>query len=212
MTLRQYPTVGIDFDNAGFPGNTGNPGVSEFAPPATPGDSSSGAEIDFAASAALEIGRKATETRASMRSRARLGWETSRPVTLQGSYQAPATAFTYSFLSFPVCTPNKIWEVMRFGVTAPDPFTTLAGVTVLAFRATFVPQDSNTEPPTFGDLLAVLGSVPNTNYPSTRSVLVRGFERVVLAFKGLANNQAIQASMDVVEHDLEAYLLSLKSV
>lgn len=166
-------------------------------------------DVGLAVGASLDVGKMAD---IPVGTRPRLGWETSRPVTLPGSYQAPAVAFTYSFLNFPVVTPNKIWEIMRFGVTAPDPFTALAGVSVLAFRTTFQPQDSNTEPQTFGDLLAVLGSVPNTSYPATRSVVVRGFERIVLAFKGLANNQQIQASIDVVEHDLQAYLLSLKGV
>jgi hypothetical protein len=166
-------------------------------------------DLEVAASAALGVGKMAD---IPVGTRPRLGGDTSRPVTLPGSYQAASTAFTYCFLNFPVCTPNKIWEIMRFGVTAPDPFTILAGVSVLAFRTTFQPQDSNTEPATFGDLLAVLGSVPNTSYPATRSVLIRGFERVVLCFKGLANNQQLQASIDVVEHDLQSYLLSLSSV
>jgi hypothetical protein len=147
-----------------------------------------------------------------MGTRPRLGWETSRPVTVLGSYQAIAAPPTYCFLIFPQVTPNKIWEVMRIGVTAPDPFTALAGVSVMAFRSSTVPQDSSTEPATFGDLIAVLGGVPNTSYPATRAVLARGNERIVLAFKGLAANQQLQASMDVVEHDLQTYLLSLANV
>jgi hypothetical protein len=167
-------------------------------------------DLDAVAGISLDIGRTADVPSGT---RPALNWDTSRVVTLPGSYQAPAVAFTYSFLSFPVVSPDKIWEVMRFGVTAPDPFTVLAGVSVLAFRATFVPQDSNTEPQTFGDLMAVLGGVPNTSFPSARRPPVcRGMERIVLAFKGLANNQQIQASLDVVEHDLQAYLLSLQRV
>ena len=166
-------------------------------------------DLDVVAGASLDIG-KTTDLPSGVRPA--LNWNTSRPVTMPGSYQAPATALTYSFLSFPVVSPNKIWEVMRFGVTAPDPFTVLAGVSVLAFRATFVPQDSNTEPQYFGDLLAVLGGVPNTSYPATRRPpVVRGMERIVLAFKGLANAQQIQASIDVIEHDLQAYLMALAS-
>ncbi len=183
--IRTYPTLGVDFDSAGFPGNTGNPGVS--AP----------------------VTVKPSENE-STGGRARMNWTTSRPVTMNGSYQAAATAATYCFLVFPQVTPNKIWEIGRIGVTAPDPFTTLAGVTVLAFRSSTIPQDSNTEPPTFGDLLAVLGSVPNTSYPGgMRAPVARGNERVVLAFKGLANAQQLQASMDITEHDLQAYLLAL---
>jgi hypothetical protein len=142
-------------------------------------------------------------------SRPALGNSTPRPVTVLGSYQAPAAAFTYSFLSFPQCTPGKIWMVLRIGVTAPDPFTTLAGVTVLAFRSSTIPQDSNTEPPTFGDLIAVLGAVPNTSYPAWKSVFARGNERIALALKGLANSQGIQASMDIIEYDLYTYLFAL---
>jgi hypothetical protein len=186
-----FPTLGIDFDNAGFPGNTGNPGVSA---PVTqkPSEREGGPMLPGSVT------------------RSRLDWHTSRPVTLNGSYQAAAAAATYCFLVFPQVTPNKIWEIGRIGVTAPDPFTTLAGVTVLAFRSSTIPQDTSTEPPTFGDLLAVLGSVPNTSYPGgMRAPVARGNERVVLAFKGLANAQQIQASMDITEHDLQAYLLTL---
>jgi hypothetical protein len=180
-----YPTLGVDFDNAGFPGNTGYPGVS--TPPTV----------------------KSQENETSG-GRTRLNGNTSRPITVNGSYQAAATAAVYCFLVFPQVTPNKIWEIGRIGVTAPDPFTTLAGVVVLAFRSSTIPQDSTAEPPTFGDLIAVLGSVPNTSYPGgIHAPVARGNERIVLAFKGLANAQQIQASMDITEHDLQAYLLSL---
>jgi hypothetical protein len=171
-----YPTLGVDFDNAGYP---------------------------------AQIAGKVHVPQNGV-GRSRLDWSTSRAVTVNGSYQAAAAAATYCFLSFPQVTPNKIWEITRIGVTAPDPFTTLAGVSVLAFRSSTIPQDTSTEPPTFGDLIAVLGSVPNTSYPGgMRAPVARGNERVVLAFKGLANAQQIQASMDITEHDLQAYLLSL---
>jgi hypothetical protein len=170
-----YPTLGIDFDNAGFRG---------------------------------AIGRSAVIPAGDVR--AGLNWDTSRPVTVNASYQAIAAPPTYCFLSFPQVTPMKIWEITRIGITAPDPFTTLAGVTVLAYRASTVPQDTSTEPQTFGDLLAVIGSVPNTSFPGgNRPPVARGNERIVLAFKGLTANQQLQASMDVFEHDLQAYLLAL---
>jgi hypothetical protein len=171
-----YPTLGVDFDNAGYP---------------------------------AQIANKVHVPQNGL-GRPRLDWHTSRPVTVNGSYQAAATAAVYCFLVFPQVTPNKIWEIGRIGVTAPDPFTTLAGVVVLAFRSSTIPQDSTAEPPTFGDLIAVLGSVPNTSYPGgIHAPVARGNERIVLAFKGLANAQQIQASMDITEHDLQAYLLSL---
>jgi hypothetical protein len=116
---------------------------------------------------------------------------------------------TYAFIKFPPVSPNKIWEIMRIGVTGSDPFTTMAGVSVLAYRSGFAPQDSNTEPASFGDLIAVLGQVPNTSYPSWRSTVARQAEIVILAIKGLTAGQQIQASMDVIEHDLECYLRSL---
>jgi hypothetical protein len=166
-------------------------------------------EVDLgaAASVALEIGKT---TEIPLGTRSRLGGETSRPVTVIGSYQAAATAAIYCFLVFPQVTPNKIWEITRIGVTAPDPFTVLAGVSVMAFRSSTVPQDSTAEPQTFGDLLAVLGGVPNTSFPGgARAPVARGNERIVLAFKGLANNQQLQASMDVFEHDLQEYMLRL---
>ena len=163
-------------------------------------------DLEAAAGIALGIGRETQFP--SMRPRA-LGDRTSRPVTIPASYQALAAPLTYGFLDFPPCSPNKIWEIMRIGVTGSDPFTTLAGVTVLAYRSAYVPQDSNTEPAGFGDLIAVLGAVPNTSYPSWRSTVVRGMECVILAFKGLAASQSIVASMDVVEHDLDCYLRSL---
>jgi hypothetical protein len=203
-----YPTLGVDVDIAGYPAQAPtphhHPGGGQQA--LSPADIPSG--MGAAVGLALEIGKVPHIPSA----RPRLGWEVSRPITVLGSYIAAAAASTYCFLVFPQTTPNKIWEVMRIGVTAPDPFTTLAGVTCLAFRSSFVPQDSTAEPATFGDLIAVLGAVPNTSYPATRSVLCRGNERVVLAFKGLANAQQLQASMDVVEHDLQAFLLSLQSV
>lgn len=163
--------------------------------------------IGIAVGAAVGIGKMADIPASA---RPRLDWRTSRAVTVNGSYVAAATAATYSFLSFPQVTPSKIWEIIRIGVTAPDPFTTLANVSVLAFRSSTIPQDSSTEPPSFGDLIAVLGSVPNTSFPGgTKAPVARGNERIVLAFKGLANAQQIQASMDVIEHDLQAYLLAL---
>lgn len=141
----------------------------------------------------------------------RLDKRTSRMVTVPGSYQAAATALTYCFLSFVPVSPFKVWQVTRIGVTGPDPFTSLAGVTVAAFKGITVPQDSNTEPQTFGDLLAVLGSVPNTTFPMFGSITLRSSERVFLVFKGLANAQQIQASMDVVEHDQAVYLATILS-
>ena len=161
-----------------------------------------GIDVAVVAGAAVGVG---AQTRPD--APARLTDRTSRPITLPGSYQGSGT--TYGFLAFPPCTPGKIWEVMRIGVTGSDPFTTLAGVSVLAYRSSFMPQDSATEPATFGDLLAVLGSVPNTSYPSWRSTVVRQQERVILAFKGVALAQQIQASIDVIEHDLQAYLCGL---
>jgi hypothetical protein len=160
-------------------------------------------ELEAIAGVAIGVGKNASLFEEARK----LGDRTSRPVTLPGSYQGSGT--TYGFLSFPPCTPGKIWEVLRIGATGVDPFTTLAGVTMLAFRSSFVPQDSNAEPATFGDLLAVLGSVPNTSYPSWRSTVVRQQERVILAFKGVTLAQQIQASIDVIEHDLQAYLCGL---
>lgn len=174
-----YPQLGVDFDNAGYP-------------------------AQLRENAALKVGD----------TRARLDWTTSRVSTVQASFinglsQGNNPATTYTFMVFPQVTPNKIWNIMRIGVTAPDPFATLAGVTVLAFRNSTIPQDSNVEPTTFGDLIAVLGAVPNTTYPAFNSVVTRMHERVVLAFKGLAVSQSIQATMDIIEHDLQAYMLSL---
>lgn len=164
-------------------------------------------DVGVIAGAALKVGET---TDLPMGARPKLNWETSRPVTVNGSYQAAATALTYCFLVFPQVTPNKIWEITRIGVTAPDPFTTLAGVSVMAFRSSTIPQDSNTEPPTFGDLLAVLGGVPNTSFPGgAKAPIARGNERIVLAFKGLANSQQLQASMDVFESDIQKFLQSL---
>jgi hypothetical protein len=172
-------------------------------------------EVDLEIGAAVGIGKRAEIPVSG--SRPRLDWPISRATTVQATFnnslaQGNNPATTYTFMSFPQVTPNKIWAVLRIGVTAPDPFTVLAGVSVLAFRSSTVPQDSNAEPPTFGDLIGVLGQVPNTLYPvSPRTITARGNERVVLAFKGLANAQQIQASMDVIEHDLQAYLQSLMS-
>src|ERR1035437_2620419 len=165
-----------------------------------------GVDIGLVAGAAVQLGGQAPKfTRGHM-----LTDLTSRPITLPGSYQATAgAAATYCFLSFPQVTPGKIWEVMRIGITGPDPFTVLAGVSVLAFRTSFVPQDSAAAPGTFGDLLAVMGQVPNTSFPAWHSTIVRANERVVLAFKGLAAGQSLQGSMDVIEHDLPIFLRGL---
>ena len=149
-----------------------------------------------------KLGSNAFTDEGTFQATARLNDQTPRTVTVPGSYQSAAAALTYGFLVFPQVPPKKIWMVMRVGVTAPDPFTTLAGVTVLAFRSSNMPQDSNTEPVTFGDLVGVLGSVPNTLYPAYKSTFLRGNERLNLAFKSLANLQQIQASMDVIEYDL----------
>lgn len=163
-------------------------------------------ELEGAAGFALEVGRQAVIP--SRRAQA-LGDRTSRPVTVVASYQTPNPALTYAFVDFPPVSPNKIWEIMRIGVTGSDPFTTIAAVTVLAYRSAYVPQDSNVEPASFGDLLAVLGSIPNTSYPSWRSTVARQAEVVILAIKGLVAGTQIQASMDVIEHDLDCYLRSL---
>src|SRR6202011_175698 len=122
-----------------------------------------GADIGVAVAAAVQVGKTAIPGLADPAPhRLRLGSNTSRPVTVLGMFanglsQGNNPATTYTFMVFPQVTPNKVWEIMRIGVTAPDPFTALAGVSVLAFRSSFIPQDSNTEPATFGDLLAVLG-------------------------------------------------------
>ena len=162
-------------------------------------------DVAVVAGAAVGVGRSASGFATGQR----LTDKTSRPITLPASYQAAAAAATYCFMAFSQVTPGKIWEVMRIGVTGPDPFTVLAGVSVLAFRSSLVPQDSTAEPGTFGDLIAVMGQVPNTSFPSWHSTIVRANERVVLAFKGLANSQNLQGSMDVIEHDLTGFLRNL---
>src|ERR1700676_5103651 len=101
----RIPTLGVDFDNAGFPAQAPTP---HHHPGRRVGDSHD--------------------------SRTRMDWHTSRVAEIVGSYQAAAAALTYCFLTFPQVTPNKVWEIIRIGVTAPDPFTTLTGVSVLAFR------------------------------------------------------------------------------
>ncbi len=196
----RYPTLGVDFDNAGYPAQAPTPHHHRNEP-ASDGEFG----VGVAVGAAVSVGQSAARF---VRGHS-LGHLTSRPVTVPGSYQAAAAAATYCFMSFPQVTPGKIWEIMRIGVTGPDPFTALAGVSVLAFRSSLVPQDSATEPSTFGDLIAVMGQVPNTTYPTWRSTIARANERIVLAFKGLANGQTLQGSMDVIEHDLESFLRSL---
>lgn len=161
-------------------------------------------DLELVAGVAAGIGKQTYPIRTP-----KMGDRTSRPVTLSASYQTPTPAFTYAFIQFPAVSPNKIWEVYRLGITGSDPFTTIGGVTVLAYRSGVVPQDSNTEPSSFGDLIAVLGSIPNTTYPARYAVVARAAERIILAIKGLTAGAQIQASIDIIEHDATAYLNSL---
>jgi hypothetical protein len=135
----------------------------------------------------------------------------SRAVSVQASYQAAIGPPAFCFLALPAVTPGKIWEVLRIGVTSPDPFTSLTGVgvTALAYRSAFVPQDSNKEPSSFGDLISVLGVVPSVIFSPHRAVLIRGSERVIFVFQMLPSLQQIQASMDVIEHDTSEFMRSL---
>lgn len=132
-----------------------------------------------------------------------------RVVTLPGSYVGSGTTFGY--LSFPQTTPGKIWEVLRIGACSGDPFDVLTG-TMIAFRSATIPQDSNNEPGPLGDLIAVGGQIPNTSYPGRYACLTRANERVVLAFEGIAAGAQITASIDVIEHDFEAFLMGLDEV
>jgi hypothetical protein len=192
-------------------GAVGQFGVIQLPPQGAQGVPVSTLPVQFNPSAMASAAHGSTAPRIGAGA---LGRETPRPVTVQatfnnGNAQGNNPATTYTFMSFPQVPPLKIWMVLRIGVTGPDPFATLAGVSALAFRSSTVPQDSNTEPPTFGDLIAVLGTVPNTAYPSWKSVFTRANERIVLAYKSLANSQVIQASMDVLEFDLVSFLMSL---
>jgi hypothetical protein len=130
----------------------------------------------------------------------------SRPISFPRSYQAAAVATAWAFLSFPQVTPGKIWEVKRFAVWAmPDPSVVLAGVSVIAYIDSQVPQDGSNAPG-IGDMIASAQQVPNTSSPLIRSTILRENERLILAMKGLANNQVIGAVLAILEHDKAVYM------
>lgn len=133
-----------------------------------------------------------------------------RIAVVPGNYVGSGT--TYGFLAFPQVTPGKIWEVLRIGVTPTDIFTTLAGVVVVAVRTSTVPQDTSSEPASFGDVVAPSGQVPNTTYPGRYGVMVRSNERIVLALRGVSAGAQLAASMDIIEHDMMAFLRNIDEV
>lgn len=168
-------------------------------------------DIGIAAAAGIGIGGNAAAPVMSGSDGAagRISTMASRPATVVASYQASSTQPTYGFLVFPQVTPGKIWVICRIGVSGNDPFTVIAGASALAYRSATIPQDSSVEPATFGDLLGVIGQIPNTYYPPTTNIYARGNERVVVAMRGLPNGQQIQGSMDIIEHDLNCFLANL---
>ena len=135
----------------------------------------------------------------------------SKVLTIPSSYNAQNPALTYGFLEFPSPTRDKVWELLRVSASGPDPFTVLAGVSMIAFVSQQSYQDSATEPPGFPDLLAGAGSVPNTLYIGRRTCIIRSVDNVILCFKGLANAQEIQGSIAVIEHDYATFIRSLRS-
>src|ERR1051326_6522298 len=62
------------------------------------------------------------------------------PKTRNQNKQAANPALTYTFLDMGGPNAGKIWDVRRYAVSGPDPFTTLTGVSVIAFTAGIVPD------------------------------------------------------------------------
>jgi len=147
-------------------------------------------------------------TKPAWGSREALGSTTSRPVVIPATYVG--TGLTFGFMYFGQVPPTKIWELIRASIAQNDPFTALgAGTPGLLFRSSVMPQDSNVEPASFGDFLGTIATFPGTYQPSTNGVFIRGYERVYLALKSLANGVQLQGSIDVIEHDLDCFLRAL---
>lgn len=161
-------------------------------------------ELDVIAGAGLHIETDdAAEERARRADRDRR-WP--RIQTIPGSYAGAAAQPTYGYMPFQGPTQGRLWEVVTLRVSGPDPFTTIANCNMAAFVGSEVPQDASAEPPLFPELILMPGQVPNTAFFGRHVVQLRSTERVIVVFKGLPNNQQIQAWLGIIDHDYEQYL------
>jgi hypothetical protein len=129
----------------------------------------------------------------------------ARLVDLPGSVVADNPAAVWTYMRFDVCPGGRIWEVTRIGIFAADPSQVLAGVTAVAFKGVFVPQNGavwSGGP----DVIAVQGQVPNTSYPGERAAFLHPGERVIVGLKGLATSQGVVGSIAIIDRDMQHYL------
>lgn len=132
----------------------------------------------------------------------------ARLVDLPGSVVADNPAAVWTYLRFDPCPGARIWEVTRIGIFAADPSTQLAGVTAVAFKGVFIPQNGATwsgGP----DVIAVAGGVPNTSYPGERASFLHPSERVIIGLKGLAAGVGVVGSLGIIDRDMTQYLKQL---
>jgi hypothetical protein len=123
------------------------------------------------------------------------------------SYQALAVPPTYTFMAFEWVPQGKIWEIIRVSVVQADPFTAVAGTTLL-YVSTQVPQDSATEP-SFPDMFVAPVAMPVLATVTRRQVMLQEKERVIACMKSLPANQQVLGSMLVIEYDRATFLSQL---
>lgn len=156
-------------------------------------------ELDF--DAAVRVEAELGEKRNGRKSH----YPTASHYTIPLDYTAANPALTYGFKAFLGPTIERVFEIRRLVVYAADPFTTLAAGTVIVFKASAPPQDSNTEPNAWGDLILTSSQIPNTASFGRHELVLQPREQLILGFKGLANGQQVFARLAVWDYDRAQY-------
>jgi len=125
---------------------------------------------------------------------------------LQGGVVSAGLTYNYIYLDGPSSSAG-VWELMRLWVSGPDPFATLAGVSVVCFIASSGNpfSNSNTEPSNFGQILEPSSGVPNSLLYGRRQTVLLPGEKIALAIKGAAANQVILAGGLAIEFDRKGW-------
>lgn len=145
---------------------------------------------------------------------ARLERISARHVPRYASYTAAAAQPANGYMPFPTVERGRIQEILFLSVyNAADPTVSPNG-TAQAFISTQVPIDSATIaaiPNVWAASGASPGAFPFTASPSRRQKFLHENERVIILFKGLANNSQMVGVLDVIDYEYSSWLDSLKA-
>ena len=160
-----------------------------------------GAELDIASGDEVrEIGGKVDRLHKLFEARPRVrSFGRKLHETLTGG-----GGFTYQFLVLrggtTVSPPSGwLWDIRRISVWPTDPFTVLAGVTVLPLISAQEIQPTSVEPQ-FEHVLNPGLAVPGALTWSGREATVEQHESILLCVKGLANGVQVMAAAQVEQY------------